>query len=237
MKYIPSDKVKTEKLDYRGIKGMAPWVLLDGTLAECLEKYFAGQKSEAALDIGCGGGAAFRAFTPYFKNFYGLDLVNYLNQEFADKVSFASVDLNFERLPYTDRSLDLVTAFQVLEHLENPFFVMREIKRVLKPGGIFMFSVPNPFQLTFRIKFLLTGNLPPWTEANDHLLFLTRAVFQKTYLANFSLLEKIYQRGDVPFFGRLRAVFGKRLIPTHLMVLPRSESFGRRVCFVLRKNS
>ncbi|MDP2593366.1 MAG: class I SAM-dependent methyltransferase [bacterium] len=147
---------------------------------------------------------------------------------------FASVDLNFDKLPYNENTFDLVTAFQVVEHLENPFLIAREVKRVLKPGGIFAFSVPNPYNLSFKIKYLFTDNMPPWTKENNHLLFLTKAVFGKTYGTEFILKEVIYQKGTVPFWGRFRKLFGSK--KKHLKALPRSKNFARRVCYVLQKD-
>lgn len=51
-------------------------------------------------------------------------------------------DLN-DRLPLGDASFDLVCAIEVIEHLENPRHVMREIARVLHPGGIAILTTPN----------------------------------------------------------------------------------------------
>ena len=45
-------------------------------------------------------------------------------------------------LPYEDAFFDLVCAFDVLEHLENDEKACREVSRILKPGGIFIISVP-----------------------------------------------------------------------------------------------
>ncbi len=45
-------------------------------------------------------------------------------------------------LPLADASLDLVTAFDVLEHLEDDDACVREVRRVLKPGGSFLVAVP-----------------------------------------------------------------------------------------------
>lgn len=45
-------------------------------------------------------------------------------------------------LPLADASLDLVTAFDVLEHLEDDDACVREVRRVLKPGGTFLVAVP-----------------------------------------------------------------------------------------------
>lgn len=236
MAYISSEKMRKENISYedidKNVKNRTTWVVGTGVLAEVVKKY---NISGFALDLGCGNGKTLLSISDKFSELHGVDILDILSSEAQKKVGFSSADLNFEKLPYSDNSLDLVTAFQIIEHLENPFFVMREAHRVLKPGGIFMFSVPNPFNFSFRLKFLFTGNMPPWTEKNHHLLFLTNDVFKKTYLTHFDFLEAIYQRGSIPMWGRLRAIFGKKLIKKHAMVLPRSKHFARAVCYILRK--
>lgn len=49
---------------------------------------------------------------------------------------------NIERLTFTDHSFDLITSTDVFEHVEDDFAGFREIARVLKPGGHFVFTVP-----------------------------------------------------------------------------------------------
>jgi len=46
-------------------------------------------------------------------------------------------------LPFRASTFDLVTANMVVEHLDNPELQFREVQRVLKPGGIFVFHTPN----------------------------------------------------------------------------------------------
>ena len=46
-------------------------------------------------------------------------------------------------IPYPDAAFDVVFADNVLEHLPDPLAVFREIARVLKPGGVFLFKTPN----------------------------------------------------------------------------------------------
>lgn len=48
-----------------------------------------------------------------------------------------------EAIPLPDASVDLVAAEHVVEHLEDPEAVMRELHRLLRPGGRFVFTTPN----------------------------------------------------------------------------------------------
>ncbi len=50
---------------------------------------------------------------------------------------------NAEAIPYEDREFDVVFADNVLEHLEAPLTVFREVARVLALGGVFLFKTPN----------------------------------------------------------------------------------------------
>lgn len=50
---------------------------------------------------------------------------------------------NGECLPFDGQTFDLLTANMVVEHLANPEQVLREVKRVLKPGGRLLFHTPN----------------------------------------------------------------------------------------------
>lgn len=55
---------------------------------------------------------------------------------------------DIERLPFANDSFDLATANMVVEHLEDPDAQFREIWRVLRPGGSFLFHTPNAFSYT-----------------------------------------------------------------------------------------
>lgn len=60
-------------------------------------------------------------------------------------------------LPYADASFDYVTCVEGLEHIENPFQALREIARVLRPGGHAVVSIPNTLNIEERFKWLLYG--------------------------------------------------------------------------------
>lgn len=49
------------------------------------------------------------------------------------------------KLPFREESFDLVTANMVVEHLDNPALQFREIHRILRPKGIFLFHTPNAY--------------------------------------------------------------------------------------------
>jgi SAM-dependent methyltransferase len=65
----------------------------------------------------------------------------------VDLSPFAKADFTYDlrRLPYPfpDNSFERIEAHHVLEHLEDPFLVMKELHRILKPGGLLRLSVPH----------------------------------------------------------------------------------------------
>lgn len=52
-------------------------------------------------------------------------------------------DLNIMPYPFKDNTFDLVEAVHVLEHLDKPFMVMKELHRILKPNGKLLIKVPH----------------------------------------------------------------------------------------------
>ena len=62
-----------------------------------------------------------------------------------------------DALPYTDASIDAACAVEVVEHLENQFRFVRELYRILKPGGRAIVSTPNLLNMNSRLRFLHSG--------------------------------------------------------------------------------
>jgi len=60
-------------------------------------------------------------------------------------------------LPFRSESFDLVLMLEVIEHLPDIPHSLREIARVLKPGGIAIVTTPNRLNVISRIHYLLTG--------------------------------------------------------------------------------
>lgn len=73
-------------------------------------------------------------------------------RDFCDEA--VQVDLEREALPFADASFDLVLSFEVIEHLAYPEQYLSEIRRVLKPQGLFLLSCPNLTSFGSRIRML-----------------------------------------------------------------------------------
>ena len=74
------------------------------------------------------------------------------------------VDFN-EDLPYENKSFNLITCVEVLEHLKKPYNAISEISRILKPNGIAIITTPNIMNWYSRFRFLKNGVF------NDYFLF------------------------------------------------------------------
>ncbi len=61
---------------------------------------------------------------------------------------FRQVDLEKEKLPWPDASMDAMTCMHLIEHLNNFGLFLAEVARVLKPGGRIYFETPHPKSLT-----------------------------------------------------------------------------------------
>lgn len=231
MKYIESSLIKNNPELYVGIESSESWVMKDRNILDFCKNL---DKNFRVLDIGCGNGSFLSKLKEYgFNYLYGADIGNYLTHSGIEHVI---IDINRDNLPHNDYSLDIVVALQVLEHLENYFLILQETTRVLKSGGLFVIAVPNPYNIFYRVKFAITGNMTGFNSGNNHLLFLTRDVFKKTYLQNFNIEKIFYNRGPIPFIGRLNRLPFINL-PSRVKVMPRCEWFADRVCYVLRKKS
>jgi SAM-dependent methyltransferase len=121
------------------------------------------------LDVGCGGGSVAKAAKRARPDLevFGCDV-----SESAIKTAKAApegVDFRLataEKLPFGDGEFDFVWIFDVLEHVDDPARVLREVARVLKPGGGFHIVLPLEGQP--RTLYRLIGCGTRWTAKVRH---------------------------------------------------------------------
>lgn len=97
------------------------------------------------LDVGCGTGFILGLAHDLFDELHGVDIT----PEMLQRVDLTPGNIKLhhgrcEELPFADETFRVATAYSVLDHLENYDVVLREIGRVLEPGGIFYADlIPN----------------------------------------------------------------------------------------------
>ena len=97
--------------------------------------------TDTALDAGCGSTLPFLELHGGSARFFvGID-VERPSEPVPPRTAVALANLT--GLPFPAATFDLVISRSVVEHLADPAEVMREIARVLKPGGRFIFTTPN----------------------------------------------------------------------------------------------
>jgi SAM-dependent methyltransferase len=111
------------------------------------------------LDMGAGSGYLTRLLAKArTKGAAGLVACDIDEAEFsADGVPFTRCNVD-EGLPYLDGSFDALVAIEVMEHTRSSYRVLGEIARVLRPGGVVIFSVPNVGHMLSRLSFASSGH-------------------------------------------------------------------------------
>jgi SAM-dependent methyltransferase len=100
----------------------------------------------AVLDIGCGTGYGTAALAEPASSATGIDLapnaIAYARSHYQHP-HLGFVAGSATALPFADASFDLITAFEVIEHLQDGNQLLAEARRVLRPGGVLLVSTPN----------------------------------------------------------------------------------------------
>jgi methionine biosynthesis protein MetW len=137
------------------------------------------------LDVGCWDGHLLDLIQSagLYQELHGVDIPSEAIEKVKSKGYFGRVvDLNGEPLPFPDSYFDSVTLLAVLEHVFDPYILVREIYRVLRPGGQFVIDVPNVSSFTNRIRILfgrlpITSSDPGWD--GGHLHYFTKHALDK----------------------------------------------------------
>jgi len=114
---------------------------LGNTLAREAERRLGGRGR--FLDVGCGRGEVVRAAQERGWEAEGCDLsaefVRYAREMNGVRAHAATL----EQMRYPEASFDAVTLVEVIEHLYEPAATVRELSRIVRPGGVVYMSTPN----------------------------------------------------------------------------------------------
>lgn len=201
----------------------------------------------SVLDAGCGDGGKYGTWLAGICGEYqGVDIAETAVAIARERGLSASRISNMSELPFADDRFDVCVCIEVLEHLVFPLEGASELRRVLRPGGTLIVSVPNTVYWRRRIDLALLGRWHPlgnpdgarrpWDDA--HLRFFTRktlermlteAGFETTVLGIGGSLF-----GDLPWIARR---FGTETLSKPFTILETAmpSLFGANLAAVARK--
>ncbi len=141
------------------------------------------------LEVGCGEGRGIDLLLPKVASFSAIDKIATVVEELKKKYPTATfVSGNIPPLAsFTDNSFDCVVSFQVIEHIQDDVAYLKEIHRVLKPGGFALITTPNrPMSLSRN----------PWHIREYTALELTqlaKSIFSEVVMKGIGGNEKVMQ--------------------------------------------
>jgi 2-polyprenyl-3-methyl-5-hydroxy-6-metoxy-1,4-benzoquinol methylase len=119
-----------------------------------------------AADLGSGPGAMAARL-----QLLGCDVVAVDRDSNGFEADVPHVSLDFDQADFASKigagSFGLITAIEVIEHVESPIGFLRNVGRLLAPGGVAVLTTPNVGCLPARSKFLLKGKIRTMDERGE----------------------------------------------------------------------
>ncbi|MFN3404667.1 MAG: class I SAM-dependent methyltransferase [Cytophagaceae bacterium] len=137
------------------------------------------------LEIGCGNGRGLEQIIPHAVQVTAIDKNKELINMLAQDEKYKGIEFKCTTIPplsvFDDNTFDTIVCFQLIEHLKNDSDFVKDLYRILKPGGKVILTTPN-------IKFTLTRN--PWHHreyTSEQLLRLFSSSFKKPKINSYGV--------------------------------------------------
>jgi len=176
---------------------------------------FESYKGKKILEIGVGAGSDHLRWAKAGAKCFGVDLTEAGIKTTRKHLAYHGLKsqlkrIDAEQLPFKDGTFDVVYSWGVIHHSEKPEVIVREIQRVLKPGGVFIGMFYGRYSLVaFKrwVKFaLLKGR--PWRSFSDVIWHHMESVGTKAYRVG-ELRE---------MFGAFKSFEGRQILTWHDIV-------------------
>ncbi|MFJ3306929.1 class I SAM-dependent methyltransferase [Streptomyces sp. NPDC086549] len=141
------------------------------------------ETADSVLELGCAAGAMGSAIKQRQNCTYiGIEMNSGAAAVASRSLDAVLVgDIEAGPLPLPDQSMDCIICADILEHLADPWQILRELRRIIQPGGTIVASVPN-IQNVDIMQAIMNGRwdyLDAGILDQTHLRFFTRSTFQE----------------------------------------------------------
>ncbi len=138
------------------------------------------------LEVGCGEGRGIELLLPSLSSFTAIDKIESAVALLRSRFPQGKfVSGNLPPLPFEDNAFDSVVSFQVIEHIQDDLLFLKEIYRVLRPGGLALITTPNR---------LMSLSRNPWHVREytaGELTRLAQTIFQSVEMKGVGGNEKV----------------------------------------------
>jgi 2-polyprenyl-3-methyl-5-hydroxy-6-metoxy-1,4-benzoquinol methylase len=173
------------------------------------------------LEVGCGEGRGILLLTERAKSFTAVDKIKPVIEDLQKKHPAGRfISMNIPPLSsLADNAYDFIVSFQVIEHIENDALFLKEIHRVLKPGGTALLTTPNRKMSLSRNPWHIREYLP------QELKNLAEKFFSKVEMKGITGNEKVMNyyaqnKKSVERFTRWDVLKLQYRLPASLLRLP-----------------
>lgn len=187
--------------------------------------------NEYLLDVGCGPGFFLKVASRYYRA-RGVEIGKEAVFHARNVLGLDVIQGEFKGSLYSPQSFDVVTMFDVVEHLKNPISTMKDVYALLKPGGVFMLTTGDFSSLAARF----FGKRWHLMTLPDHLFFFSKEGLMKileqigfqiisvTYPMSYFSIDYLVERVMKSFLGVtsyrnqvvLRKFLRKWIVPVNL---------------------
>ena len=150
-----------------------PYTSYPGKLARHLTDRYGLTRGSRLLEIGCGRGEFLKGFIDCSLVGHGVDLSS-AAADYCPEAEIRIADLGSDGIPYADGYFDVIYSKSVIEHFYYPEFLMSEMFRVLRPGGLLLTLTPD-WYINYRMFYCDYTHRTPFTvESLRDLLLIHR---------------------------------------------------------------